>query len=69
MSHPVHALPDQNEHEILIPLSSYPDSQRNDSSRRVRRRDTLCKGSRPQAMLTKTRERPTTAHRASVFEL
>eukprot|EP00959_Pyramimonas_sp_CCMP1952_P435688 9123685-Pyramimonas_sp.AAC.1 len=30
MSHPVHALPEQNEHEILIPLSSYPDSQRKD---------------------------------------
>eukprot|EP00959_Pyramimonas_sp_CCMP1952_P114878 2401659-Pyramimonas_sp.AAC.1 len=30
MSHPVPSLPDQSEHEILIPLSSYPESQRKD---------------------------------------
>eukprot|EP00959_Pyramimonas_sp_CCMP1952_P140891 2948866-Pyramimonas_sp.AAC.1 len=30
MSHPASALPEQSEHEILIPLSSYPDSQRED---------------------------------------
>eukprot|EP00959_Pyramimonas_sp_CCMP1952_P050695 1059472-Pyramimonas_sp.AAC.1 len=28
MSHPASALPEQSEHEILSPLSSYPDSQR-----------------------------------------
>eukprot|EP00959_Pyramimonas_sp_CCMP1952_P059505 1242896-Pyramimonas_sp.AAC.1 len=29
MSHPVPSLPEQSEHEISIPLSSYPDYQRN----------------------------------------
>eukprot|EP00959_Pyramimonas_sp_CCMP1952_P289329 6051384-Pyramimonas_sp.AAC.1 len=32
MSHPAPSLPEQREHEILIPLSSYPDSQRKDSA-------------------------------------
>eukprot|EP00959_Pyramimonas_sp_CCMP1952_P203929 4264617-Pyramimonas_sp.AAC.1 len=31
MSHPASALPEQSEHEILIPWSSYPDSQWKDS--------------------------------------
>eukprot|EP00959_Pyramimonas_sp_CCMP1952_P208824 4367894-Pyramimonas_sp.AAC.1 len=30
MSHLASALPEQSEHEILFPLSSYPDSQRKD---------------------------------------
>eukprot|EP00959_Pyramimonas_sp_CCMP1952_P332112 6954142-Pyramimonas_sp.AAC.1 len=30
MSHPAPSLPEQSEHGILIPLSSYPDSQRKD---------------------------------------
>eukprot|EP00959_Pyramimonas_sp_CCMP1952_P458069 9476020-Pyramimonas_sp.AAC.1 len=30
MSHPVPSLPEQSEHEILIPLAPYPDSQKKD---------------------------------------
>eukprot|EP00959_Pyramimonas_sp_CCMP1952_P199996 4183258-Pyramimonas_sp.AAC.1 len=30
MSHPASALPEQSEHEISLPLSSYPDSPRKD---------------------------------------